>query len=63
VGAGLCTISQAINSLNEYDRERLAALRRHLAAYLKQFPKTRDADVEERFEKITERMRKLIKDQ
>jgi hypothetical protein len=63
VGAGLCTISQAINSLNEYDRERLAALRRHLAAYLKQFPKTRDADVEERFERITERMRKLIKDQ
>lgn len=62
VQAGLCTISQAINSLNEYDRERLAAFRRHIAVYLKQFSTIKDADVEERFEKNMERMRKLVKD-
>lgn len=62
VRAGLCTIPQAINSLNEFDRERLAAFRRHLAVYLKQFTPVKDAEVEERFEKLTDRMRKLIKD-
>jgi hypothetical protein len=62
VQAGQCTVSQAINSLNEYDRERLAAFRRHLVVYLKQFSKIKDVDVEERFEKIMERMRMLIKD-
>jgi len=61
VRAGCCTISQAINSLNEYDRERLASFRRHLAVYLTQFPTTEDTDVEERFEKLMERMRELIK--
>jgi hypothetical protein len=63
VQAGLCTISQAINSLNEYDRERLAAFRRHVAVYLKQFSPMNDSEVEERFEKNMERSRKLIKDE
>lgn len=60
--AGVFTISQAINSLNEFDRERLAAFRRHVAVYLERFPKVDDAEVEERFEKIMERMRRLIKE-
>jgi hypothetical protein len=63
VQAGFCTISQAINSLNKRDTERLAAFRRHLAVYLQQFPTIKDADVEERFEKLMERMRRLIKDE
>jgi hypothetical protein len=63
VQAGLCTISQAINSLNEYDRERLAAFRRHIAVYLKQFSTINDLEVEERFVKNMERSRKLVKDE
>jgi hypothetical protein len=63
VQGGFCTISQVINSHNEFDRERLAAFRRHLVVYLKQLPKVRDVSVGERFEKLMERMRKLIKDE
>jgi hypothetical protein len=62
VQAGFCTISQAVNSLNGFDRERLAAFRRHVAVYLKQFTPIKDVEVEKRFEKLMERMRKLIKD-
>lgn len=63
VQAGVFTLSRAINALNEFDRERLAAFRRHVAVYVERFPEVNDTEVEERFEKIMEWMRKLIRDE
>lgn len=60
--SGACTFSQAVNSLNAFDRERLASFRRHLSTYLDQFPKATDETVKRRFESIMARVKRHFKD-